>query len=186
MISRHLRITFWCLIAAILAMALWLFHVHQRERDRLHSLADDTPIDAPYTDAEPITLDLANDSDGSITATTRQLALPTEVTARARALLDHLVADYATPGSPHPLPSGAAVDGVFLLPLPVVGYQVDPDAQPTPDHIPTVPVAPPSSTCAAASSTPTPPASKSKPSPSSPSWARSTPTSPRSSRSASS
>ena len=142
MISRHQRILFWCLIAAVLLMGVWLFHVHQQELGRLHSLADQTPIDAPYSDTEAITLDLAKDSDGSITATTRQIALPTEVTARARALLDHLVTEYAAPDSGHPLPSGAAVDGVFLLPLPVVGHAVDPNARPTPDHTPTMLVQP--------------------------------------------
>jgi len=128
MISRHQRIVFWCLVACILAMGAWLFFEHQRARDRLHSLADATPIDAPYTDTEAVPLALANDSDGTITATTRQIALPTEVTARARALLDHLVAEYALPGSAHPLPSGSAVDGVFLIPLPLVGHAVDPTA----------------------------------------------------------
>lgn len=130
MISKHQRILFWCLVAAIVGMGLWLFHVHQSERNRMLSLADNTPIDAPSTDTESITLDLANDSDGSITATTRQMALPTELTARARALLDHLVAEYALPGSAHPLPSGAAVDSIFILPLPVVGHAIDQNAKP--------------------------------------------------------
>ena len=142
MISRYQRIVFWCLVAAIVFMGVWLFHVHQQERDRIRALGSQMPIDAPYTDTEPITLDLANDTEGSITATTRQIALPTEVTARARALLDHLVAEYAAPDSPHPLPSGGAVDGVFLLPLPVFGHAIDPNARPTPDHTPTIHVAP--------------------------------------------
>ena len=142
MISRYQRIAFWCLVAAIALMGVWLFHVHQQERDRLHALGNQMPIDAPYTDTEPITLDLANDNDGSITAITRQIALPAEVTARARALIDHLVAEYASPDSPHPLPSGAVVDGVFLLPLPVFGNAIDPNARPTADHVPTIHVAP--------------------------------------------
>jgi hypothetical protein len=144
MISRHQRILFWCLVAAILAMGAWLFHVHQRERDRIHSLADQTPIDAPETSAESITLDLANDDDGTITPTTRQIALPSETTARARALVDHLVAEYATPGSAHPLPSGAAVNGVFLVPLPIVGHAIDPNAKPgtTGERTQTILVAP--------------------------------------------
>ncbi|MDE1152076.1 MAG: GerMN domain-containing protein [Micavibrio sp.] len=128
MISRHQRILFWCLVACILGMGFWLWHVHQRERHRLLALADNTPIDAPYTDSEPIPLELADDDDGSITLETRQIALPTERTARARALLDHLVTEYSLPDSKHPLPSGAAVDGVFLLPLPVVGHALDPKA----------------------------------------------------------
>jgi hypothetical protein len=130
MISRHQRIVFWCLVAAILAMGVWLFHVHERERDRMHALANDVPLDAPGADTEPITLDLANDANGSITPTVLQIALPSETTARVRALLDHLVAQYAQPDSQHPLPAGAVVDGVFLLPLPIVGHAIDPNAKP--------------------------------------------------------
>lgn len=142
MISRHQRILFWVLIACIVAMASFLFWERERARDRIGALADETPIDAPYTNTESITLDLGNDADGAITATTRQIALPDEATARARALLEHLVAEYALPGSPHPLQSGAAVDDVFLLPLPIVGHAVDTSAKPSPNgDTPTVPVA---------------------------------------------
>jgi hypothetical protein len=125
MIPRYQRIIFWTLNACILAMAIFLFYEHQSARDRLSSLADQTPIDAPYTSSQAITFDLANDSDGSITATERNIALPSESTARARALLEHLVAEYALPGSPHPLQSGAAVADVFLLTLPLTGHAVD-------------------------------------------------------------
>ena len=142
MISRHQRILFWALVACIIAMGAFLFWERERARDRIGALADATPIDAPYTNTESITLDLANDTDGTITAATRQIALPDEATARARALLEHLVAEYALTGSPHPLQSGAAVDDVFLLPLPVNGHAIDPNAKPSPNgDTPTVPVA---------------------------------------------
>jgi len=142
MISRHQRILFWVLVGCIIAMGAFLFWERERARDRIGALADATPIDAPYTNTESITLDLANDTDGTITATTRQIALPDEATARARALLEHLVAEYALPGSPHPLQSGAAVDDVFLLPLPINGHAIDPNAKPSPNgDTPTVPVA---------------------------------------------
>lgn len=140
MIQRHQRIVFWCLVACIVGMAILLFTERERARDRVQALASDIPIDAPYTTTEPVMLDLANDTDGSITATERQIALPSEVTARARALLDHLAADYAQPGSDHPLAPGAMVADVFLVPLPVVGYQIDANAQHEPDRTPTSPV----------------------------------------------
>ena len=130
MTPRHQRILFWSLVGCIVAMALLLFAGRQRARDRVERLADDTLLDAPYTNAEPVTLDLANDADGTLTPTTRPIALPSEVTARARALLDHLIAEYALPGSDHPLPPGVAVNEVFLLPLPIVGREFDPDAPP--------------------------------------------------------
>jgi hypothetical protein len=143
MISRHQRIVFWVLVICIILMGSFLFWEREKARDRVGALADQTPIDAPYTNTESITFDLANDSDGTITATTRQLALPDEATARARALLEHLIAEYALSGSPHPLQSGAAIDDVFLLPLPIVGHAIDPNAKPAPgsDTTATVPVA---------------------------------------------
>src|ERR1700744_5226365 len=135
------RIVFWVLTACIVAMAIVLFAHRESTRGRIARLADDTPIDAPYTDEQPVTLDMANDSNGSITAVTRQIALPDESTARARALLDHLVAEYALPGSAHPLQPGIAVNEIFLLPLPIVGHAVTNGAQSTDGHSATTPVA---------------------------------------------
>jgi hypothetical protein len=148
MISRHQRILFWVLVACIVLMGCFLFWEREKARSRIGALADQTPIDAPYTNTESVTLDLANDSDGTITATTRDIALPDDATARARALLDHLIAEYATSGSPHPLQSGSAVADVFLLPLPIVGYAIDPNARAVPgsDIVPTVPVPDPNAT----------------------------------------
>src|SRR6185437_11748136 len=130
------------MVAAVVTMGIKLFAHREERRGRVERLADAGPLDAPYTDAEPITLLLANDSDGTLSAETRQIALPAETTARARALLDHLVTEYALPGSAHPLEPGAAVDEVFLVPLPVVGHTVD-NAQPSGSngHTPTAPVA---------------------------------------------
>jgi Sporulation and spore germination len=139
---RTYRIIFWVMVAAILAMSIRLFEHREARRGRIERLADATPLDAPYTDEEPVTLLLANDDDGTITATTRQIALPSETTARARALLDHLVTEYALAGSAHPLEPGSAVDEVFLIPLPVVGHTVDPNASSDANgRTPTIPVA---------------------------------------------
>jgi len=139
---RTSRIIFWVMVAAILGMSIKLFTHREARRGRIERLADATPLDAPYTDEEPVTLLLASDDDGTISAETRHIALPAETTARARALLDHLVTEYALPGSAHPLQPGAAVDEVFLLPLPVVGHAVDNSlANDANGRIPTVPVA---------------------------------------------
>ena len=147
MIERHQRIVFWSLLACIAAMAALLFFGRQRGRERIENLADATPMDAPAGSTESVTLDLANDSDGTVTAQQRQIALPTEETARARALVDHLAAEYALPGSAHPLQPGTAVNEVFLVPLPVSGYAAASSAGSSADisareagSIPTVPV----------------------------------------------
>jgi hypothetical protein len=106
-------------------MGALLAFERQRGRDRIQALGDATPLDAPAATTESVTLDLANDTDGTITSQTRQIALPSEVNARARALVEHLMAEYALPGSEHPLTAGSVVSEVFLLPLPVIGYTVD-------------------------------------------------------------
>lgn len=143
MIPRYLRIIFWSLVGCIVAMAILLFYSHQKARNQVSSLSDQTPIDAPYTVSEPITFDLANDNDGSITAIERKIAVPSESTARARALLDHLIAEYGLPGSAHPLQSGAAIADVFLVPLPITGHSVDTSAPANSAITPaTTPVAP--------------------------------------------
>ena len=137
--QRTQRIIFWVLFGCIVLMAILLFVSRQRQRDRVTSLADDVPIDAPYSNTESITLVMANDAEVSVD---RQIALPTETPARARAVLDRLIAEYALTGSPHPLPPGAAVDGVFLVPLPVAGHAVDTNATLSSgsDHTPTIAV----------------------------------------------
>lgn len=128
MTPRHQRILFWILVTGIVGMAVLLFVGRHRERERISELADQSPIDAPNTAPETIMLSLASDSDGTIAPAERQLALPSETNARARALVDHLIAEYAVPGSAHPLPPGAAVNEVFLVPLPVTGRTPDPNA----------------------------------------------------------
>lgn len=125
MMQRRQRIVFWILMVCVVGMGVLLAMGRQRGRARIEAMGDATPLDAPAAMSEAVTLDLANDADGAITGVTRQIALPTEANARARALIEHLVAEYALPGSAHPLPSGSAVAEVFLVPLPLVGYAAD-------------------------------------------------------------
>ncbi len=126
MIRNHQRVLFWSLNAGILVVSLFLIRGCVDAHNRLAAPADETPIAAPTSASEvPVTLYLASDSDASITVQTRDVPLPEEPTTRARALLTHLLAEYALPGSNHPLPSGPSVDDVFLLPLPITGANAD-------------------------------------------------------------
>jgi hypothetical protein len=128
MIPRYQRILFWSLAAGIFLMAAFLLRGCEQAHERLAALNDATPIAAPTTaSTEDITLYLASDADASIAPTTKSLALPEEPAARARALLEHLLAAYSLPNSAHPLQSGPAVDEVFLLTDP---HQPGPHAQP--------------------------------------------------------
>ena len=120
-IPRYQKVLFYALVGGIVLMAFFLIYERQQARQRLAAQSDATPLEAPVsTQTESFTLDLASDSDGSITAVQRQIALPREPSVRARALLEKLVAEYALPKSQHPLTTGAAVDDVFLLKLPIV------------------------------------------------------------------
>jgi hypothetical protein len=120
MIPRYQRILFWSLSGAILLMALVLLRGCEQAREKLTRHRDETPLAAPLaTPSETVRLALANDATGSITLVEREVALPTETTARARALLTRLIAEYSYKGSAHPLESGPAVDDVFLLDLPL-------------------------------------------------------------------
>jgi hypothetical protein len=116
MIPRYQRVLFWILIGGIALMAAFLLHGCQQAHKRLTAFNDATPIAAPTTaSTEDVTLYLASDTDGSITATSSQVPLPKDASIRARILLDHLIAQYALPTSAHPLQPGPAVDDVFLL-----------------------------------------------------------------------
>ncbi|MCU1226664.1 MAG: Lipoprotein LpqB, GerMN domain protein [Edaphobacter sp.] len=119
MIPRYQRILFWSLAGGILLMAAFLLRGCQQAHKRLVALNDATPIAAPITaSTEDITLYLANDADGTVTATRSQLALSPDPTVRARVLLEQLLSQYSLPTSTHPLQSGPAIDDVFLLPDP--------------------------------------------------------------------
>ncbi len=123
MIPRYQRILFWCLSGAILLMALVLLHGCEQAREKLTRHRDETPLAAPLAaPSETVHLALANDVTGSIALVEREVALPTETTARARALLTRLIAEYSYKGSAHPLESGPAVDDVFLLDLPLTPH----------------------------------------------------------------
>ncbi|HUZ94939.1 MAG TPA: GerMN domain-containing protein [Edaphobacter sp.] len=120
MIPRYQRILFWTLVGGIFLMAAFLIHGCQQAHKRLTALNDATPIAAPTTaSTQDVTLYLANDADGSIAPDQQQIALPQDPTLRARALLEHLLGEYALPTSAHVLQSGPAVDDVFFLPLPI-------------------------------------------------------------------
>jgi hypothetical protein len=120
MIPRYQRILFWSLLSASLLMFLFLLHGCQQAREKLTRRRDQTPLAAPIeTPSATVRLALANDANGSITLVDRDLALPAETTARARVLLDRLLAEYSYKNSAHPLESGPSVDDVFLLDLPL-------------------------------------------------------------------
>ncbi|HWB33066.1 MAG TPA: GerMN domain-containing protein [Acidobacteriaceae bacterium] len=120
MIPRYQRILFWSLAAATLLMAGFLLHGCRQAREKLTRRRNETPLSAPVeTPSQSVRLAVASDADGTISMADRNLALPSDPTTRARALLARLIAEYSWKNSTHPLESGPAIDDVFLLDLPL-------------------------------------------------------------------
>ncbi|HEY0161171.1 MAG TPA: GerMN domain-containing protein [Edaphobacter sp.] len=114
MIPRYQRIVFWSLLGGILLMGAFLVHGCNETHKRLIALNDATPIAAPTSAAtEEVALYVASDSDATIRSVRSQVALSQDQSLRARALLEHLLAQYTQPDSTHPLQSGPSVDDVF-------------------------------------------------------------------------
>lgn len=119
LIPRYQKAVLWLLLVVSVVMAAYLIRMRARAQDKLAAIPSAEPMPAPV-EAAPVnvTLLIANDEDGSLEPVEQQFALPAETTTRARALLNDLFAEYAKPGSAHPLAPISAVDDVFLLPLP--------------------------------------------------------------------
>ena len=120
MIPRYQRILFWTFSVAILLMTIFLLHGCQQAREKLTRRRNQTPLAAPVAaPSETVRLALADDNTGRITLSEREVALPPESTARARALLTRLIAEYSYKNSAHPLESGPSIDDVFFVDLPL-------------------------------------------------------------------
>ncbi len=120
MIPRYLRVIYWSLVAAIIAMGFVLAFSRQRDHARMVAMRDASPIAAP-TDIpnEQASIATPNDADGSVAMENISLALPSEPSMRARVILDRLLTKLALPASTHPVPSGPALTDVFFLSLPI-------------------------------------------------------------------
>lgn len=120
MIPRYQRVLFWILSSAIILMALFMLHGCEQAREKLTRHRNETPLEAPVAAPnQQVRLAMANDAEGTITMAEREVPLPAEPTARARALLARLIAEYSYKNSTHPIESGPAIDDVFLLDLPL-------------------------------------------------------------------
>jgi hypothetical protein len=119
MIPRYQRVLLWVLVLVSAVMAIFLIRMRERASDKLQAAVDAAPLTPPSAmPTSDVTLMLANDTDGSLVNTERRLALPSEPHESARYLLNQLLAEYAKPGSAHPIAANAGVDDVFLVPLP--------------------------------------------------------------------
>jgi hypothetical protein len=119
MIPRHQRVLFWILLVGSVLMSIALIRMRERAHDRMLDTGMAMPLNPPAQAApQSVTLMIANDADGSVVAAHQTFALPTDVNARARVILQHLIADYARPDSAHPIAVNNGVTEIYFMPLP--------------------------------------------------------------------
>jgi len=114
--TRALAIATALLLAAVLAMGVYLHILRRNERERAQNLPDSRPISAPVAGpASHVTLYLAYDDPGALRARDATVALPADPAQRGREILRALLGEYVKRPSSHELPPGADVKDVFLV-----------------------------------------------------------------------
>jgi Sporulation and spore germination len=116
MIPRHFFIALSVLLAAVLAMSIYAFHMRGRAAATPASALDTRPVVAPVAGAtERVTLFVAYDDIGILRGQSAQIPLPSVRQQRAEELLRALIALYLDKSSPHPLPPGSDIRSVYLV-----------------------------------------------------------------------
>jgi hypothetical protein len=115
-IPRHLVIAMSVLLAAVLAMSIYVWRMRGRAASLPVQATDSRPIAPPVSGpTEPVSLFVAQDDDGSLRAEAAQIPLPSGRQQRGEELLRALLTRYLDKNSPHPLAPGADVRSVFLV-----------------------------------------------------------------------
>ncbi len=116
MIPRHFYIAVSVLIAAVLGMSLYAWHMRGRAAATPVASTDTRPVVAPVAGpTEQVTLFVAYDDVGVLHAQPAQIPLPSVRQQRAEELLRALLALYLDKNSPHPLPPGSDIRSVYLV-----------------------------------------------------------------------
>jgi len=106
-------------VLAIVAIGLGFYALHLKRkvaRDAQAAAEQQLIVTPPVNGPpEPVTLYIANDSDGTLRKTQLNVALPAERSERARAVLRTLIAQYLKSPSPHPIAPASDVRSVYLL-----------------------------------------------------------------------
>ena len=114
--TRALIISTGLLLAAVVAMGVYLHFLRRNERERAQNVPDSRPISAPVAGpASRVTFYLAYDDPGVVRAQETYIALPADPAQRGREILHALVGEYVKRPSSHELAAGADVKDVFLV-----------------------------------------------------------------------
>lgn len=117
MIPRHVQIMLAVLLVAVLLLGGYLYRLERRTEANIKR-ASQAKVAAPLAGVarRNVTFTIAYDEDGLFRREQATIALPDDPQARARELLNALLARYQQDPSPHPLKPGGNVRTVFLLP----------------------------------------------------------------------
>jgi hypothetical protein len=114
MISRPIQITIFLLLVAVLASGIYMNRLKQREELRNQNM-NGLPLAAPVPgQTENAKLMIAYDEDGVLKSESVKLVLSPEPHARAKQVLQALIAEYVQKPSPHELAQGSGVKDVFM------------------------------------------------------------------------
>lgn len=113
MIPRNVQITLALVLLAVIASSIYGVQLKRRdERNRQHAMAM-MPVSGE-NEATKFPVVMAFDEDGVLSERELTSSLPQERAARAREVLRALLHEYMQSPSPHAVPPGSDVRGVYL------------------------------------------------------------------------
>jgi Sporulation and spore germination len=116
MIPRHFFIAVSVLLAAVLSMGLYAWHMRGRAAATPVVSTDTRPVEPPVAGpTERVTLFVAYDDISVLRAQSAQIPMPSVRQQRAEELLRALLALYLAKSSPHQLPHGSDIRSVYLV-----------------------------------------------------------------------
>ncbi len=115
--TRRILVIFAFLALVALVLALYAVHLKRKVARDEQAAAEQQLAMAPPGNGppEPVTLYIANDSDGTLRKTQLNVPLPVERSERARAVLRALFAQYLKSPSPHAVGTGSDIRSVYLM-----------------------------------------------------------------------
>jgi hypothetical protein len=116
-VTRRILVIFAMLALIAVALGFYALHLKRKVARDSQVAAEQQLAMAPPGNGppEPVTLYVANDSDGTLRKTQITVSLPTERSERDRAVLGALLAQYLKSPSSHPIGAGADVRQVYLM-----------------------------------------------------------------------
>jgi hypothetical protein len=115
-IPRNVQITLVLLLVAIVGSGIYILRLRRGTAETLRQASDLHPMGPGFVGTRAlIKLSVAYDDDGVFRSRDISAPLPSEPSARAREVLEILIAQYVSRPSPHPLAEGSAINNVFLV-----------------------------------------------------------------------